>query len=115
MAGSIIYLTVLCLTAAVMIGIGVSQYKSRKPVGFYTGVKPPEEKSLRDVEAWNRKHGIMWIVYGGVIIGCGLVSLIAGVIGCDSVFLTMAECAVMVGGVFVMMWYHVRLERLYRI
>jgi hypothetical protein len=32
-----------------MIGIGVSQLKSRAPVGFYTGEKPPTEEELTDV------------------------------------------------------------------
>ena len=77
MAEHIILFVILCLTAFIMIGIGISQLKSTRPVGFYTGVKPPEEKQLRDVRAWNRKHGIMWIVYGSAIIGCGLVNMIS--------------------------------------
>ena len=113
MAGYIIYLVIMCLTALVMIGIGVSQLKSRKPVGFFTGVKPPEEKELRDVEAWNRKHGIMWILYGGALIGCGLVP-IADANGCDDALLLMVELVVIIGGIFVMMLYHLRLEKMYR-
>lgn len=115
MAEHIILFVILCLTAFIMIGIGISQLKSTRPVGFYTGVKPPEEKQLRDVRAWNRKHGIMWIVYGSAIIGCGLVNMIAGALGYDDVLPMIAEIAVVIGGVFVMMGYHVRLERLYRL
>lgn len=115
MAEYIIYFAILCLVALIMFGIGISQLKNEKPVGFYTGVKPPEEKRLRDVKAWNRKHGVMWIAYGAVILGIGLVRLIAGGFGWDDTFLTIAECAVLVGGVLVMACYHTRLERLYRL
>ena len=114
MAESWIYFAILCLTAFVMFAIGISQLKSREPVGFYTGVKPPEEKQLLDVKAWNRKHGIMWIVYGGCIMGCGLVSLAAGALRYNSVFLTLGEIAILVMGIFVMVWYHTRLEKKYR-
>ena len=112
MAEYIIYLVIMCLTALIMIGIGVSQLKSRNPVGFFTGVKPPEEKELRDVKAWNRKHGIMWILYGCVLIACGLVP-VAGANGCDGTLLLIVELVIMIGGIFAMMWYHVRLVRMY--
>lgn len=114
MAEFIIYFVIMCFVALIMIGIGVSQIKSRKAVGFYTGVKPPEERELRDVKAWNRKHGIMWILYGGAIIGCGLAHMTAGILGFRDAFLVMADCVIVIGGVFVMMGYHLRLERMYR-
>lgn len=115
MAGFIIYFVIMCLVALVMIGIGVSQLKSRKPVGFYTGVKPPEEKELRDVKAWNKKHGMMWISYGATITGCGLAQMIAGLAGWNDVLLVILEIFIVIGGVFVMMWYHMRLEKRYRL
>lgn len=115
MAEYIIYFIIWCLVALVMFGIGISQLKSEKPVGFYTGVKPPEEKQLRDVRAWNRKHGVMWILYGAALICCGIAIVAAGGLGCDTIPLVLAECAVVIGGIFAMMCYHVRLERLYRI
>ena len=71
--------------ALLMFGIGVSQIKSKKPVGFYSGVEAPDEKELSDVKAWNRKHGAMWILYGiciafawvcGLVIGNSLLRLI---------------------------------------
>ena len=52
--GFVIYLFV----AAVMLGIGISQYRSKKPVGFYSGEKPPLEHELTDVIMWNKKHAI---------------------------------------------------------
>lgn len=113
MAGTIIYIVFMCLAALLMVGIGVSQIKSRKPVGFYTGVRPPDEKELRDVEAWNKKHGIMWILYGVVIIGGVLVQILGSACGYNEVFLWILEIFTVIGGIFVMMWYHMRLEKQY--
>ncbi len=114
MAGTIIYFVIMCLAALIMAGIGVSQIKSRKPVGFYTGVKPPDEKELRDVKAWNKKHGMMWILYGVVMIGGVLAQMIGSACGCNEVFLLIPEIFTVIGGIFAMMWYHMRLEKQYR-
>ena len=69
MAEYIISLVIFLLVTVVMIIIGVSQIRSEKPVGFYTGEKPPREDELSDVVAWNKKHGYMWVIYGFIIIG----------------------------------------------
>lgn len=67
-AGIIISGVVFGFVALIMFGIGISQLKSKDPVGFYTGEKPPEKERLSDVNAWNKKHGMMWVIYGGCII-----------------------------------------------
>lgn len=64
--------------ALIMVGIGIFQRKSVKPVGFYTGEKPPEAKDLSDVRAWNREHGAMWILYGAAILASWLGGLWIG-------------------------------------
>ena len=40
MAGTIISGVIVCIVAMIMLEIGVSQLKSKEPVGFYTGEKP---------------------------------------------------------------------------
>ena len=75
MAGAIISGIALGYCALIMFVLGIAQLRSKKPVGFYTGEKAPEEKDLSDVSAWNKKHGMMWIIYGGIIVlvyVCGL-------------------------------------------
>ena len=57
-----IYCIVMGICAMFMFGIGLVQIKSQKPVAFYSGEKPPMEENVRDIEKWNRKHGIMWIL-----------------------------------------------------
>ena len=92
MAAMIMSGVIFGFVALIMFGIGFSQLKSRDPVGFYTGVKPPEKEQLSDVAAWNKKHGIMWIAYGFCIVCswfcyaligesiCSVIPLLAGVL-----------------------------------
>lgn len=103
------------LVAFVMIGIGVSQLKSRTPVGFYSGEKPFSAEQLSDVVMWNKKHGEMWIIYGIIIIFSGLVGTF--LIGADAGWQVIS--IPMVGGVVApiiwMIGYHERLICKYRI
>ena len=67
MAGIIIYLVISFLTSLIFVVLGISQYKSEKPVSLNTGEKPPCEDELTDVLEWNRKHGKNLIIYGCVL------------------------------------------------
>lgn len=98
------------LVAFIMIGIGRTQLKSKTPVAFYSGEKPFDAEELSDVSEWNRRHGLMWITYGIIIIVSGLTG---GLIK-DSLW-----CLIpMIGGLCVpvigMIWYHHKLIRLYK-
>ena len=106
--GFVIYLFV----AAVMLGIGISQYKSKKPVGFYSGEKPPLESELTDVIMWNKKHGKMWILYGIIII----FSYVAGIpfLKADSVWCIIPMCGGIITPLPVMIWYHHKLIKEYK-
>ena len=78
MAGTIISGVIFCIVAMIMLGIGVSQLKSKEPVVFYTGEKPLKAEQLSDVNSWNKKHGVMWIIYGFCIIGSWICSAFIG-------------------------------------
>ena len=78
MAGTIISGVIFGLVALIMFGIGISQLRSKDPVGFYTGEKPPEKERLSDVNAWNKKHGMMWVIYGGCIVCSWVCSALIG-------------------------------------
>ena len=45
---------------AVLLGIGVWAWKADQPVGFYTGVKPPE---VDDVRKYNHSVAFLWFGY----------------------------------------------------
>lgn len=97
--------------ALIMIGIGISQLKSEKPVGFYTGEKPPSRDDISNVKPWNRKHGTMWIIYGMIIV----ISWIYGCILGDGI----VAVVLLIGGVIIplgfMIWRHHRLIGKYKI
>ncbi len=38
--------------------------KKDEPVGFYNVVEPPKKEEISDINAWNKKHGMIWILYG---------------------------------------------------
>ena len=107
MAGYVIYLVIVCITALILISICVSQVKSKEPVGFYSGVKPPKEEQLIAVEAWNKKHGTMWILYGASMVIAGFAGIVS--MTCS----TITELVIAFGGPVIMIWYHSKLERTY--
>lgn len=108
--GNIIGLVVYLLTAAIMIGIGISQYKSEKPVGFYSGEKPPDESELSDVVSWNKKHAVMWVIYGLIILFSYGIGTIIG----DSVWCLIPMCGGLIFPLPIMVWYHHRLIKHYK-
>lgn len=111
MAEMIISGVIYGLVALFVIGIGVYQLRSKKPVAFYSGEEAPAEEEISDVKMWNRKHGMMWIIYGIIII----LSWICGCLLGDSI-LTVIPC---IGGVILplgfMIWYHHRLVKRYKV
>ena len=110
-AGTYFILFVMLFVAFLMLTIGISQIQSKKPVGFYAGEKGPDETELTNAQAWNRKHGILWILYGITIV---ITSLI-GVSMIDSVWCILPLIGGMVLPVPIMIWYHHKLIARYRI
>ncbi len=106
---AIVYLVIVSWCALIMIVIGIVQLKSRRPVGFWSGIAPPPEEKITDVKAYNRKHGWMWIIYGISMPGSFLVMLPFG----SGLAAVLVNCAVMCGGIIVMILYHLHLEKMY--
>lgn len=93
-----------------MISIGISQLRSHEPVGFYSGEQPPSENELSDVHAWNKKHGIMWLIYAFIII----ISYVIGAVIGDNVWSIVPMCGGVIIPVIFMIWYHSRLIKTYK-
>ncbi|MBR1743396.1 MAG: hypothetical protein IJ733_16300 [Lachnospiraceae bacterium] len=106
-----VYCIIMGFCALLMYSIGITQLRSEKPVGFYSGEKPPEAEQLRDVRAWNRKHVMMWILYGVTI----TIGLIGGLIVGDSLLLALLECGCLLIPVIFMILYHRKLVKDYLI
>lgn len=111
MAGTIISGVIYGFCALFAIGTGIFQIKSEHPIAFYTGEKAPAEDEISDVKLWNRKHGMMWIIYGIIIALSWLCGLMLG----DNI-VSIIPC---IGGVLLplifMVWYHHRLVKQYKI
>ena len=108
----IICFLIYLMVALFMMGIGIFQLKSREPVGFYSGEKPFDKSELSDVAAWNKKHGMMWLIYGVII----LISYgIGAVIGSESVLCVIPMCGGVIIPLPVMIWNHHRLIRIYKL
>lgn len=104
-----IYSIVLGVCALFMFGIGLKQLKSKKPVAFYSGEKPPVAERIKDVKAWNTKHGLMWIFYGVTIV----VGMIGGIVVGDSPLLVLIYCVCLLLPIIVMVLYHRKLVKEY--
>lgn len=64
-AGNIIGAVIVTIVALIMVLLGASQFRTKdKPVGFYNVIDPPKKEEITDITMWNRKHGMIWIVYG---------------------------------------------------
>lgn len=64
-AEMIMGLIILSFVAAIMGMVGVCQVvKKDAPVGFYNVIDPPKKEEITDIIQWNKKHGMLWILYG---------------------------------------------------
>lgn len=111
MGDAIILIVILTFISIILLAIGISQIKSKEPVGFYSGEKPPKKEELSDVAAWNRQHGLMWIVYNiSIIIATTLCVLI------ESEAITLfLYIGIILGGIWGLMLYHHHLKKKYYI
>ncbi len=108
MTETIFCAVILLVSIGPIIILGIAQYRSKDPVGFWSGKKPPEREQITDVRAYNRKHGLMWISYGVGFIVCFVCGLPFG--GLIAGYLCMIEA---MGGILAMIAYHNKLNRMY--
>lgn len=106
----IVALFCLSLSVIPLLVIGIVQFRSRHPVGFWSGVKPPLAENVADVRAYNRRHGIMWIVYS---VGLAAAFFSGYMIDSSGVVWSIMVFVWAVGGILVMMLYHNHLEKKY--
>lgn len=70
MEESIIYLLILLLCGLLFIGLGIFSIKKKTPMHFWAGI-PVKPEEIRDIKAYNKANGIMWIAYGLIFILSG--------------------------------------------
>lgn len=54
----VIAFVIWSIVAAVFLAIGISEWKSKEAVGFFTFVKPPE---VTDVRGYNHSVAVLWM------------------------------------------------------
>ena len=90
---------------------GLTFTNREKPVGVYNVIDPPKKEEISDIIQWNKKHGIIWIVYG-ICIELGF--WIGYVMPSEE-----PEIFFMIGGIVIplpfMCLRHHKLEKVYRI
>lgn len=63
MGENIVLLVSIMPVVIIFLGIGIYSFKKKTPMHFWAGtVVKPEE--IKDIKAYNKANGIMWIVYG---------------------------------------------------
>ena len=110
-AETIMGLVIISLVAIVMLTIGICQFKKKDvPVGFYNLTDPPRKEEITDIIAWNKKHGMIWIIYG-ICIELGF--LLGNVMPTD-----ILQMIFMTGGIIIplpfMVMRHKSLEKEYK-
>lgn len=101
-----IIVALVCISPILILGI--VQYFSKEPVGFWAGKEPPRKEQVSDVRAYNHKHGLMWILYGAGFLLCFCSGIFLD--GSVAAMLAIIECIV---GLFLMILYHNKLDRTY--
>ena len=60
-----IWLIIMIPLASLFTGLGVFAWKRKKPMWFWSGSEV-KEREIKDVPAYNRANGIMWLAFSGV-------------------------------------------------
>lgn len=114
MVGYIINFVISALAGLVFILFGVHAYRSETPAVMNTGEKPLKPEQLRDVKAWNTKHGKAFIALGiGVALTTAVFPFALNYV--DTIIAAVVYIIVIVLEIVGVLAYHSRLERLYRI
>lgn len=107
-AGSIIGFVIWCIAGGIFIGIGISSFCAKEPVGFWANVKMCE---VNDTSNYNKAMGKLYCIFGIVFIILGLPLLLAGQ-NSPLVFLSVAGCMALI--ISVMLIYELVIMKKYR-
>ncbi len=98
---------IFVLVALIFVAIGISAFFAKKPMGFFANAEMFE---VTDVKAYNRAVGIMWCIYGIVMIILGI-PLLAGQ---NSPYALLTMAGVVVETIALVVVYVLVIEKKYR-
>ena len=94
----IIAFVIWSIVALVFVALSIMCYKSKEPVGFFTGVKPPE---VTDVKGYNRAVSTLWIVFAVLFEAIGVPLLFLGENSAYYIFVMLFIMPLIIGMVIV--------------
>ena len=69
-----LWLIILIPLAAFFSGLGIYAWKRKKPMWFWSG-STVREQEIKDIPAYNRANGIMWLAYSSVFWGSAILGI----------------------------------------
>lgn len=100
--GKILYFIIMWVAAILFIIIGIYAMNRKKPMWLWTGSQIPESK-IKDVKAYNRAVGKMWLIFS-------ILFFIGGIVEFFSLILFTFTCTVGIGGI---VWCYHKIEEKY--
>lgn len=107
MSEMVVAFFIWCIVGLLMIGMGISAFFAKKPMGFWANAKMFE---VTDLKKYNTAVGILFCGYGIVFILLGLPMLA----GQNSAWVLLSVLGVMVESIALMIIYTVGIEPKYK-
>ena len=104
--GNILYFIIMWAAAILFIIIGIYAMNRKKPMWLWTGSQIPELK-IKDVKAYNRAVGKMWLLFSILFFTGGIVEFLLPLF---SIILFAFTCTVGIGGI---VWRYHKIEEKY--
>ncbi|MGN0515071.1 MAG: hypothetical protein ACI4GD_12410 [Lachnospiraceae bacterium] len=108
---TIVGFVIISFVAVIMVIIGLVQFnKKEEPVGFYNVIEAPKKEEITDILLWNKKHGMIWIIYGI----CIELGFLMGIVMPNEVLEIVFTIGSIIIPLTIMILRHNMLEREYR-
>lgn len=109
MGDTIVFLMILFICASIFISIGIFALNKKTPINFWSGTTvSPEE--IRDIKAYNRANGLMWIIYGASYILYGVLGFFV-----SGDIITLIMIVGTLGGLILMVMVYRRIYGKYKV
>lgn len=107
MGDSILFTAIAWFCGAIFIGIGICSIRKKTPIHFWAGTSV-KSNEIKNIRAYNKANGIMWITYGSTFALAGVFSLLNMAIG------TVIFIITGIAGTFVLILVYNRIYNKYK-
>jgi hypothetical protein len=109
MGEAMFFAVITWVCALVFIGIGIFAIKKKTPMHFWSGTTVKTEE-IKDVKAYNKANGIMWMGYGFIYILSGIIEIVLQN-GVGAALMSFWS----VGGLIIMIIAYLRIYKKYKV